>query len=124
TNQAVSSMHRAFDGAAERAYAELGPDLQQFLQRTSPLDPVSAPLVETALSRADAGAVLHDLSERLSFVAEEAPGQYRYHPLFRELLDDKLLAALGQDGRRKWFCQLADDARLIGQADQAVRLVI
>src|SRR5205823_5936063 len=46
TNQAVSSMHVAFDRAAEREFQELAPDIQGFLNKTSPLDPIPVSLAE------------------------------------------------------------------------------
>ena len=101
TNQAVSTMHTAFDEAAELAYAVLDPELQFFLRRTAPLDPVDAGLAARALDRPDADHVLTYLAARLSFVSTEGQGVYRYHRMFRDLLLDKLRAELGEEGRRR-----------------------
>ena len=124
THQAVSSMHGAFDAVAEVAYAGLDGELQRFLRRTAPLDPVTPALAARALGRQDADQVLTYLAARLSMVTAEGPGVYRYHRLFRELLDDKLRSELGADGRADWLRYLAECALAVGQIQQAQALLV
>src|SRR5205085_672733 len=83
-------------------------DLQRFLRRTAPLDPVSPDVVACALDEADAGHRLRAIASRVPFLTVDDRGVYRYHRLFRALLLDKLTAELGPDGRRAWVHRLAD----------------
>jgi anion transporter len=122
TNQAVSSMHTAFDAAAELAYEALDPQTQRFLHRTSPLDPVQPAVVDRALESADSERVLADLAGRLPFV-RPVDGGYRYHRLFRDVLTARLLAELGEREHLVWLRHLAACAKDEGQYAQAVWLL-
>lgn len=124
TSHAVSTMHRAFDASAQQQYGQLEPDLQRFLRRTAPLDPVSADVVACALDDTDAALRLRVIAERVPFFAAEAPGVYRYHRFFRELLLAKLTAELGEHGRRAWVHRLAECAVAAGRSEQAVELFV
>lgn len=124
TNQAVSTLHHAFDVAAEQRYRELPPDLQDLARRIAPLDPISGDLVARALGRSDAREVLAELAARVPFIVAEGEETYRCHRLFRELLLEKLGADLGVAGRREWLRHLAACARALGHVEQALALLL
>jgi DASS family divalent anion:Na+ symporter len=124
THQAVTILRRAFDPVAEVAYAGLDPELQRFLRRTAPLEPVTPEVVARALGRADADQVLTYLAVRLPFVTTEDGAVYRYHPLFRELLIEKLRDELGPDGYRERLRHLAEAAGAAEDAGLAARLLV
>ena len=124
TDQAVSTMRGIFDIAAGQVYGGLAPELQQFLRRTAPLEPVRPEVAARALERPDAGQVLADLAARLPFVTAEPSGAYRYHRLLRELLMDKLSAELGERGLKDWLGVLARSAREEGQPEEALALLL
>lgn len=124
TNQAVSTLHHAFDVAAEQRYRELGPELQDALRRIAPLDPIPVDLVARALGRFDAGELLAALASRVPFVVDEGESTYRCHRLFREVLVEKLRAELGASGWREWLRHLAASARDLGHVEQALALLL
>jgi anion transporter len=121
--QVVSRMHQEFDLAAEGKYAGLPADLQRFLRRTAPLDPVPADLAARALADEGAADILRELVGRVPFVSADGNGVYRYHRLFRALLLDKLRAELSQPEWRTWLGQLGETARAMERPEQAVSLL-
>ena len=66
-----------------------------FLVTTSVLDELNGPLCEAVTGRVDASAVLEELARRIQLVLEldGRPPRYRYHHLFADCLQTKLLAA-------------------------------
>ena len=122
THQAVGGLHVAFSAEAEALLATLDPELQRFLRRTAPLDPVPSTLVARALGRSDAEQVLAYLAARLPLVTPAGPGVYRYHPLFREHLRARLRED-GQAAEADWLRHLADEAIALGMVSQAARLL-
>jgi anion transporter len=120
--QVVSRLHQEFDVAAEEKYAGLSRDLQLFLCRTAPLDPVAVDVAAHALRRPDAGQVLRELAARVPFISPDGNGVYRYHRLFREFLLDKLGAELRDGARAQWLRELAETARAMDRPDEAVAL--
>lgn len=73
----------------------LSDDDVSFLVTTSVLDELNGPLCEAVTGRVDAGAVLEELARRIQLVLEldGRPPRYRYHHLFADCLQTKLLAA-------------------------------
>lgn len=124
TNQAVSTLHRAFDVAAEQRFRELPPELREALLKLAPLDPIPVDLVAGALGRADAAALLATLASRVPFIVAEGESAYRCHRLFRQLLLEKLRVELGDAGRVEWLRRLAASARDLGHVEQALTLFL
>ncbi|MEE4024506.1 LuxR C-terminal-related transcriptional regulator [Gordonia sp. PKS22-38] len=76
----------------EEVLEELAPSDRRFLLATSIVDTVSAPLARALAGRADSRRVLDDLvaNNVLTVRLSDRPDWYAYHPLFRELLMDRL----------------------------------
>lgn len=73
--------------------ARLPAALTAFMMRTSILSSFNAALCAELVENADAAAVLRDIERRNLFLVRlEREGWYRYHPLFRELLERELAA--------------------------------
>ena len=70
----------------------LSPDLLRFLRRTSVLDRLTAPLCDAVLAKTGSAAVLDELERQHLFVVplDHRREAYRYHRLFRELLQREL----------------------------------
>ena len=73
----------------------LSDDDVSFLVTTSVLDELNGPLCEAVTGRVDASAVLEELARRIQLVLEldGRPPRYRYHHLFADCLQTKLLTA-------------------------------
>lgn len=66
-------------------------DVREFLLKTSVVDELSPSLCENLSGRSDAARMLASLLHANTFVEPSGvPGSYRYHPLFRELLQVQL----------------------------------
>ncbi|WP_158539953.1 LuxR C-terminal-related transcriptional regulator [Williamsia limnetica] len=78
----------------EEILDRLSPRDRLFLLATSVVDQMTADLARALSGRTDSGALLEDLVERnaLTLKLSDRPGWYRYHPLLRELLQDRLAA--------------------------------
>ncbi|MGV9859359.1 LuxR C-terminal-related transcriptional regulator [Gordonia sp. NPDC003425] len=76
----------------EEILARMSPSDQRFLLATSVAPMIHAELAKVLTGRADSRAVLDDLVARnaLTVRLSERPDWFRYHPLFRELLLDRL----------------------------------
>jgi LuxR family maltose regulon positive regulatory protein len=77
-------------------------DLQAFLEQTSILDELTAPLCAAVTGRADAGAVLSQLASENLFVGalDDHDERFRYHHLFAELLQHRLEDRGAEEPRR------------------------
>jgi ATP/maltotriose-dependent transcriptional regulator MalT/DNA-binding SARP family transcriptional activator len=79
-----------FEYLAAEVLAEQPHDLQQFLLETAVLNQFDAALSNELLGRKDAQALL-DLAERRNlFITRLGEEGYRYHPLFREFLHERM----------------------------------
>ncbi len=67
-------------------------DVQAFLLQTAPLERLSGPLCDAVTGRGDSAAMLARLMQAQLFVTPLDPAQtwYRYHPLFAEVLCERL----------------------------------
>ena len=87
---------------AEQVLDRQPPAIQQFLIESSMLEELTVERCNTLLGRNDSWSMLeYVLSQRL-FVTEIAPGVLRQHPLFRELLQQRL-----QLSQPEHFCALS-----------------
>ncbi|HEY2591952.1 MAG TPA: hypothetical protein VGI35_10205, partial [Steroidobacteraceae bacterium] len=101
------------DYLAEQVIADLPPDLEQFLVRTSLPEYLSAELARKLAERHDSEHVLHQLDREGFFIAqaEDRPGCYRYHGFFRDYLRARLAGRSGiyiaAEHRRvaEWFLE-------------------
>ncbi|MFW0786522.1 LuxR C-terminal-related transcriptional regulator [Gordonia sp. CPCC 206044] len=100
----------------EEILEQVPPSDRRFLLATSIVDPITADLARALTGRADSRQVLDDLvaHNTLTVRLADRPDWFSYHPLFRELLTDRL-AAENPDGpidlqRRAatWFADAGD----------------
>ena len=72
--------------------SQLEPRVVEFLTRTSVLDRMTAPLCDAVLDRTDSATTLAELEHANMFVValDHRSGWYRYHHLFRDLLQAEL----------------------------------
>jgi LuxR family maltose regulon positive regulatory protein len=102
----------------------IGPKLLSFLTRTALLDELSGPLCDALLERADSGRVLRDLvrSNYLVIPLDRVDGRYRYHHLFREMLESELrrrepeLEAELHRRASRWYAEHSEADRAIDHA--------
>jgi LuxR family maltose regulon positive regulatory protein len=73
---------------AEQVYERVAPPQREFLLATSVFSSF-----DIAIARALGGSAdfIEDLRQGVAFLSEIAPGQFRYHDLFREFLESELL---------------------------------
>ena len=96
------------DYLASEVLARQSPEVRDFLVRTSILARLSGPLCDFVLQREGSAATLVELERANLFLVplDESRDWYRYHHLFRDLLDRELTDAAPQDvaelHRRAW----------------------
>ncbi len=114
------------DFVTEEVLGRLGPDLREFLLRTSVLDQLTGPLCDALTGRADGQAVLERLErENLLLVPlDDERRWYRYHRLLADLLRARL-GAEHPDEPGRLHLRAADwlerEGRLPGAIGHALR---
>ena len=98
---------RQFSGTVRELYDYLArvvlegqpPTMREFLRRTSILDRLRPDMCNALLKRSDAAAMLARLNEQglFTFPMDAGHTEYRYHPLFRDFLQRRLLEVEGED---------------------------
>lgn len=106
----------------EEVYAELEPSLQDFLVRSSVLDQFSTTLCRVAVKNRNTEAQLQRLQDSHLFIlpAENKPGWFRYHPLFRDFLLSK--CALETQHEILWKAAIWFEQQ--GQLNEAVEYIL
>lgn len=95
--------HRyVFSYLADEVFAQQTPAVQEFLLRTSLLARLCGPLCAAVTGQPAAQAVLEELEANNLFVTplDQQQRWYRYHPLFRDFLAERLVRAVGDAERR------------------------
>ncbi|MCW5579182.1 MAG: hypothetical protein KIS89_11105, partial [Dokdonella sp.] len=93
--QSLSGSHRfIMDYLVEEVLERQPPPVRTFLLETSILDRLSAPLCDSVTGSAQSQAMLADLEQRNLFLVpqDDTRRWYRYHHLFGDLLQSRLLA--------------------------------
>jgi LuxR family transcriptional regulator, maltose regulon positive regulatory protein len=130
-----ADLERALEGFAgsDRAVSEyvrqellsrLTKDQRAFLQRSSILDQLSAPLCDGVLERSDSAAVLEELAfhQRVILPLDTSGNWYRCHALVRDVLRAELENREGDRAvtlshrASRWFEECGDIDRAIGHA--------
>lgn len=89
----------------EEVYSQQGPEIQDFMVKTSILERLNPELCDAVLERNDSQTFLHNLEHANLFIIPlgsgkryKGPGEwYRYHQLFRDLLRHQLQIQPGSD---------------------------
>jgi LuxR family maltose regulon positive regulatory protein len=126
---------RAFDGAdptirdflSVEQLAGEAPDRRAFLQRTSVLGRLSAPLCDAVLGRDDSAAVLCAMEQSNGFVIalDRRRQWYRYHHLFSQALQEELAQTAAGEAREihvrasRWYAAQGNHAAAIEHAVHA-----
>lgn len=120
TRTDASDLRTASAGAREMVYRYLAeqvfnglPEAQRAFLRDSSV--FSTFDVELAQRLGASPEFLADLRRDVTFVTEVAPGEYRYHDLFRDFLETELRRA----GEREWTRALSSGARLLEERADA-----
>ncbi len=136
--RAFAGSHRyVLDYLAEEILNRQSPALQAFLCETALLDRMSASLCDAVTQRADSQAVLHHLEQSNLFVIplDDERQWYRYHRLFADLLQQRLLESRPElvptlhQRASAWYEQHAQHADAIEHAlagtdiERAARLI-
>src|SRR6476646_1416286 len=117
--------------------SELSPELHEFLRRTSVLEKMCGPLCNAVLERHDSAVALAAIERLNLFVVplDRHREWFRYHPLFRELLQRKLadeepeLVRVLNARAADWVEAQGDpesalgDAHAAGDSDSAARIL-
>jgi LuxR family maltose regulon positive regulatory protein len=111
-----------FDFFAAEVLDPLSPDQRDLLVSCSVLDRLSGPLCDAVLGRTGSAGVLADLERAGVFVTALDPHRtwFRCHPLFRDVLRRRLLAA-APDAERRLLACAADWFLADGEVEEAVR---
>lgn len=96
---------------AEQVFARVSESQREFLLNTSVFS-----TFDSTIARALGGTpdFIDDLRHGVAFLLESGPGQYRYHDLFRDYIENELLR-LGED---RWCEALSRGARLLEERAQ------
>ncbi len=122
-----------FDYLAQEVFANLHPEMQQFLLRTSVSDTLPVPLMERltglpALSRRgpSVGGIVKELADRNLFVADwdRKGGGIRFHALFREFLRKKLVSEARPSDVQKLYTLASNYFRKTGDTSRSIDLLI
>ncbi len=119
------------DYLVEEVLADMDPDRQQFLLRTSILDEVSPEIARILTGQIDGGLILDELVAAGEFTRRGSTGGFWYHRLLRDMLrarlrdvDAELYVDLHRQAAR-WWWQHGDAVKAInhaisgGEIDQA-----
>jgi ATP/maltotriose-dependent transcriptional regulator MalT/DNA-binding SARP family transcriptional activator len=104
-----------FTFLAREVLERLPADVRHFLMATAVLTHLSVPLCDRLRQADDSARLLHFLEENGLFVTRMGE-QWRYHPLFRDLL----LQQLSADQRQAWQLQAAEVCQALGQSAEAI----
>ena len=101
--------------------ADLPEELRDFLVETCVLGRLSGPLCDRLLDRHGSAALLAELYRRQIFTVEldEADESYRYHEVFRSLLDRMLVDRVGEEAARVRYAragELLEEAGAVAEA--------
>ena len=111
-----------FDYLAGEACSHQPPEVQSFLTRSAILRDMPADLCDYVLEIENSQATLESLERANLFTSplDAARTVYRYHALFREFLQRRLLKVEGREAVRRlhhraaaWFLEQSDDERAI-----------
>lgn len=122
---------------AHQVLDQLPAELRQFLLDTAVLDYVSSQRCDALRHRRDSTELLVELVHRNVFLTATGSDTYRYHPLFREFLLDRLrrqpahyqalvasaITVAQQEGRWEWAFELAIQAERLDIASQIIATV-
>ena len=95
--ESFSGSHRyILDYLLEEVLAKLNPDQRDFLAQTSILERLSAPLCDAITGRWNSQSILLGFEQANLFILplDDQRLWYRYHPLFADLLRNRLLLSL------------------------------
>jgi LuxR family transcriptional regulator, maltose regulon positive regulatory protein len=100
-------------------------DVQLFLLQTAPLERLTGPLCDAVTGRTDSAAMLAQLMRAQLFVTplDAARTWYRYHPLFAEVLCERLQRT-GLDALEQCHRRAAEWLRQEGMIGEAIRHLI
>jgi len=103
---AFSTREMVYRYLAEQIFSSLSLSQRAFALATCVFSSFDRSIAETLGA---AGGFLDDFRARIAFLNETAPGEYRYHDLFRDFLE----AELRRRGEQEWTRTLCDGARLL-----------
>ncbi|RLC62094.1 MAG: hypothetical protein DRI01_07430, partial [Chloroflexi bacterium] len=133
----VLTQKNVFQYLASEVYDRQPPDIQSFLLMSSILDEMEAEFCDALLGLASSRKLLRDIESRNLFInrIDAKKAWYRYHPLFREFLQEKLLteqaesfallhckAALLFEQRQRWNEAVTHFLRA-GRYDEVLRTI-
>lgn len=99
--------------------------MRELLIKTSLIDPIDPAVCETALNLANVGEMLAEAERRNLFTSRlDDEELYRFHPLFRDFLQSRLLNLVGKDGVADLGAGFAEVFISMGQIRQAVELYL
>lgn len=115
---AFSTREMVYRYLAEQIFSSLAPPQRAFALQSCVFSVFDSGIAE-ALGATP--AFLDELRAKTTFLQETAPGEYRYHDLFRDFLE----AELRHSGEREWMRALCEGARLLEEReDPAAALVL
>ncbi|MEW9671431.1 BTAD domain-containing putative transcriptional regulator [Ammoniphilus sp. 3BR4] len=88
--QSQGKMEDLFHFMALEVLSKQSPEMQSFLIRTSILTELNEEIAQFLLNIPNPGEMLQELVQRNTFISYLGSGEYRYHALFREFLQQQL----------------------------------
>ncbi|MEM8529793.1 MAG: tetratricopeptide repeat protein [Chloroflexota bacterium] len=84
----MSAERQIYHFLAEQVFEQQGTEVREFLLESSLLEELSREHCNTMLARSDSQSMLEILYRRHLFISEIRTGVLRYHPIFREFLQE------------------------------------
>ncbi|ALC92328.1 transcriptional regulator [Bacillus sp. FJAT-18017] len=89
--QPSKSLEDLFHYLVHEVFSKQPPMIQQFLEQTSIFEEISTDVCDYVLGMNGSQAMLQQLTAKNLFIHQVGEGQYRYHALFREFLEERLI---------------------------------
>jgi LuxR family transcriptional regulator, maltose regulon positive regulatory protein len=85
------SLEDLFQYLVHEVFSKQPPMIQQFLEQTCIFDEISADVCDHVLGMSGSVQMLQQLTSKNLFIHQVGDRQFRYHALFREFLEDRLI---------------------------------
>jgi ATP/maltotriose-dependent transcriptional regulator MalT/DNA-binding response OmpR family regulator len=124
-NPLHQSLSSAFNFLSTEVFDRLAAEVRDLLIKTACLDYVAVPVAQHISGRDNARDILNSLVDQNAFTTHRrASDTYHYHPLFHELLRNRMDALVGSAGRRELQIAAARSLERENDPEQAIHLLL
>ncbi|WP_453990556.1 BTAD domain-containing putative transcriptional regulator [Bacillus nitroreducens] len=118
-NNKSKSLDELFRFLAMEVFMKQPPMIQQFLENTCIFEELNGKVCDEVLGIRGSGEMLKELSDQNLFLISIGEGQYRYHALFKEFLEQRLFS-MNERHFHNLHIQSAKYYQKIGDFNQAI----